>query len=176
MSTDELTELKKRADIMGIKYGPNISVATLKAKIEEALTEDVPKVEEEDSKPVKIKESISKKTDERKEANKLVRCIITCLDPLKKSISGEIFTAYNESAGVVAKYIPFNVPYHVPQLILKQIRAAKCTVFTHKKDSKDEQEYRLTSAYGIEELPPLTQKELDELARSQARAGATLED
>lgn len=173
MSTDELTELKKRADIMGIKYGPNISVATLKAKIEEALTEDGSKPEE-DSKPVLTKPSV--KHDERKEANKLVRCIITCLDPLKKSISGEIFTAYNESAGVVAKYIPFNVPYHVPQLILKQIRAAKCTVFTHKKDSKDEQEYRLTSAYGIEELPPLTQKELDELARSQARAGATLED
>lgn len=170
MSTEELNELKKRADLLGIKYGPNISVATLKTKIEEALSEDNSE-SEQDAKPAS-KDILAK----RKEANKLIRCIITCLNPAKKSLPGEFFKVSNRVVGTITKYIPYNVPYHVPKIIFDQIKAAKCIVFVPKKNSKEDEEFKLISEYGVEVLPPLTQKELDELARSQARAGATLED
>ena len=110
----------------------------------------------------------------RRDALKLVRVNVTTRDPLKTSWEGEIFTVSNDVIGDVKKYVMFNTDngYHVQQIIVNMLKNKKCTIFKRKKgrDGKYVNEGHQVSAFNIEVLPPLTQEELDELAREQSGA------
>ena len=166
---DELDQLKGHADALDIKYHTSIGIEKLKDKIAEAdaTPNSVPAVEESSQqKLIRIK----------KEANRLIRVRVTCMNSNKSEWEGEMFSVGNNLVGTVKKYVPFNVEYHVPQFILNMINGRKYQSFYTVTDSKTGQKTRkgkLVKEFSVEMLPSLTQKELNDLAQRQAMANGT---
>lgn len=174
LEIDELTELKERAERMGIKFHPNISAEKLRAKIEAELTDT--ESQEEDGEASKYVETVNElRLRKNKEALKLVRVRITNMDPSKANQRGTIITTGNLGLGTVRKYVAFDVEWHIPQIIYEVMRDKKVQVFTTRKDSKGNEitESKLVNAYAIEVLPDLTEAELKDLAQRQAMAKGT---
>lgn len=167
----ERETLKARADLLGIKYKANTPTETLKELIygkEEAETEEV-------SEPVaETREQRIKRI--RDHATKLIRVNVTCMNPAKRELQGEIFTVSNSLLATVRKMVLFNTKdgYHVPQIILDVMREKQFqTFYTVKgKGGVDIAKSKLVREYAIEVLPPLTPQELKELARVQAMRSA----
>lgn len=175
---DELTVLKARADKMGISYHPSIGVDKLKEKIKASLSDEpVEAVEDEVAETVtEVKVKKKSKGELKKEASKLVRIRVTCMNPNKKEWEGEIFTVSNAVVGTFKKYVPFNTEegYHVPHIIYEQLKERKCQIFQTVRDSRGNKSRKgkLINEFSIEMLPPLTPAELQELARKQAMANS----
>lgn len=167
---DEFEALKQRANLMGIKFHPNISLEKLRAKIDEAIsTEDG----ETSDKP---KAAPTEKTKSAKHAAlELVRVRVTNMDQTKSSQQGVIITAGNNKIGTVKKYIPFDVEWHVPRIIYNILKEKKHQIFSVRKDAKGNEitESKLVNAYSIEVLPNLTAAEIKDLAQRQAMANGT---
>ena len=169
----ELDILKAQADRMGISYKANISLTTLKAKIQ--LVQEGESLEE-------LKESSVSKEDQaeavHKEAMKLVRVQITPLDTNKATnYDCDFFTAGNSVVGNVTRNIPFGRPWHVEQILVNAIKEKTYQQFSTKKNAQgaDVVTKRNVPAYSVVELPALTAQELKDLADLQARTNA-LED
>lgn len=160
----ELEALKKRADVMGISYAKNATLKTLKKLVEEALNPP------EETKQVDTDKLTltQKKALKRKEAMRLHRVRITCMNPNKSAYQGDLFVFANSFVGTVKVYIPFGVEWHVPEVILKMIENKKFQQFRTKKvNGHDITEGYLVREYSIDRLPPLTPKELEALEREQ---------
>lgn len=205
---DEMTILRDRAKQLGIKVGPNIGIDTLRKKIEDHLDgngsddepeedEDIPESEydenddgdeEEVVKPVAKKsppknETIAEKVRRlRKEHLKLVRVRITCMNPAKKEMTGEIITIANKYLGKVSKFIPYGLeePYHIPHVLYEELKSRKFTnvksVRRNGVDVTQPESMRDVPEFAIEVLPPLTEKELNNLRIQQAQSGSTVGD
>lgn len=173
VTQDELTALKARADQMGIAYHPSIGLEKLREKINAKLAGEAEPDAPEEA-PVGEETAGQRRARIRAEATKKVRVRITCMNPLKKEWEGEIFTVSNAVVGTVKEYVPFNADegWHVTQMVLNQIQQRKCQVFhTVKNDRGQKQrEGKLIKEFAVELLPPLTEKELHELAQRQAMA------
>lgn len=174
---DELTTLKARADMLGVPYHPSISVAKLREKVNAAMQGEAPKVEA----VAPAEETIGQKRRRMKEEMlALVRIRLTCMNPAKKEWPGEILTVGNALIGSVKRYVPFNAQengWHVEKILLQLLKDRKCQIFqTVKENGREVRQGRLIPEFAIEELPPLTKKELDELARRQALANGTSEE
>ena len=156
----ELQLLKEKADALGVEYKSNVSVKTLAKLIKEFEEQDA----QDDG--LTDNERTKKVLDE---ATKLVRVIITPMDSTKRDYQGDVFSAGNAVVPTMTKYIPFGVEWHVPQIILNTIKEKVMNKFTAKKDERGREyrEYQEAKAYSIQELPPLTKEELEELAKSQ---------
>ena len=160
----ELEMLKTRASLLGVKYHPSISVDKLREKID-ALdsTQDV---------VIKVPSEEDKRVALIREANKLVRVRITCMNPAKKEWEGEIITVSNSVIGTIRKYIPFNADdgWHVPQAILNMLNERMCQVFNSVPDGKGNmvRKGKLVKEFSIEVLPDLTPSELHDLAQRQS--------
>lgn len=164
----ELEMLKTRASLLGIKYHPNISVDKLREKIDALdATQDV---------GIKASSEEDKRAALIREANKLVRVRITCMNPAKKEWEGEIITVSNSVIGTIRKYIPFNADdgWHVPQAILNMLNERMCQVFNSVPDSKGNmvRKGKLVKEFSIEVLPDLTSSELHDLAQRQSMSKA----
>lgn len=161
---DELTLLKERADLMGITYHPSIGLAKLKEKVNEALA---PTTKEE---PKADKTAAQIRMEQIKEANRLIRIRVTCMDPNRKGWKGDFFTVMNSTFGTIKKFVPYNTIWHVPQVLVKQIKRKKRQEFYEVKGKygMKVKRARMVPMYAVEELPPLTKEELEELARKQA--------
>lgn len=191
---DEKASLKLIADQMGITYSNNITVEKLKEKIQEkrdainnasastASTDSAaeatkvnplasPNAEELPEKPLTLRQYL------QAEQMKLVRCRITCMDPKKADLTGEIFTVANEYLGTVRKFVPFgeitdngyHIPYCIYQMMLGreflQIRTVK------KSGGRQETKTAYVREFSIDVLPDLTKEELARLANMQASRG-----
>lgn len=189
---NELDLLKERADLMGIKYHPNIGIDKLKEKIQEKQAggakdegkvdyaqEELDTIEEglgiaaASDQPVARLTPAQQRIERRNRALRLVRVRVTCMNPLKGNMSGDIFQAGNAEIGVVKKYIPFNAEqgWHIPQILLTMLQSKRfMTHYTTKVNGKDIKRNKLVPEYSIEILPPLTAKELDELRQRQLMA------
>ena len=174
---DEKEVLMQRADKLGIKYSNNIGLETLRERINAKLEEREAVVEEEkeEDKPKKkeaqtaaqVKETAVQKA--RKEALKLVRVNITSMENTKNNLSGEIFTVSNGVVGTIKRYIPFGVDWHVEQILLNTLKEKEFQRFGTEKTPSGQTVRRAKSvpAYAIQILPPLTEKELEDLRKSQ---------
>ena len=122
----ELDTLKERATLLGIRFSPNISVDTLREKINNKLSNttetDTPKSS------TKIDEAKAKQISDGAKKKKMInsmraltRCIIACNNPNKKEYTGEIFTGGN-STEMITKFIPFNKEWEVPEVLLNIIK------------------------------------------------------
>ena len=180
-----LEDLKERATKLGIKFHPMIGEDKLREKVSEAMTrldgENTPASEESDevaatSAYVAPKETKAQQAYRLKsEASELIRVRVTNMNPNKREWEGEIFTAANSVVGTFRKFIPFNVPWHVPRIILEQLRQRQFQHFTTEVDQRGNKvrRGRLIAEFAIEELSPLSEKELKELAQRQAMAAGT---
>lgn len=111
----------------------------------------------------------------KREAAKLVRIRVTCMDPTKKDWPGEIISAGSSKLGTFKKYVPFNgTPYHVPNIIYQTLKDRTCSIFYEVKhpNGQKTKKTKQVPAFNIELLPPLTMKELEDLAKQQAMAGS----
>lgn len=170
LKLDELELLKQRADDMGVKYHPSISLDKLKAKIAESL---------EPVKPTNVNQSRAQKRNElRKECEKLVRVQIVNMNPSKREWKGEFFTASNSVVGTLTRFVPFDVEWHVPAFILKQIKNRKFRVTKEESNGKGGKISKniFVPEFGVTELKPLTEKELKDLAATQAAKGSIDDD
>jgi hypothetical protein len=187
--TDE--EIKQELQDYGVKVHHKTGTAKLAellAGVREnpsAVTQDIPNQESTDrpyegGNPTASKAAIEAATkhferDPEKEAMKLIRIVVTPNDPLMSSYPGLIFTvgASGLNKGrMIKKFVPFNNEegWHVPQIILNQIEHAQMQKFktvTMPNGEKQLEPY-ITKKFNVRVLPPLTKKELDRLAASQA--------
>jgi len=172
---------------MGIEFSNNIGTETLRARIKAKLDGETkpeePAVEDGEinaltGEPVNVpKKSLRQQIYE--EQMKLVRIRITCMDPKKKDLPGEIFTIANEYLGTVRKFVPFGEVtddgFHVPYCIYTMLEERRFLNIRTRKDKRTGVEHPETSwarEFAIEILPPLTPDELKRLAIAQAAAGS----
>ena len=174
---DELVSLKARADKLGIKYHPSISTTKLREKVQEALSDDVVPAKTEAVKDTGKETELQLRGRKRREANALIRIRVSCMNPNKKEWDGEIITTGNTNTGTIKKFVPFNSEegYHVPHMIYEQLLQRQCQVFVTVKDNRGNKvrKGKLIKEFAIEVLPPLTEKELKELAQRQAMASGS---
>ncbi len=113
------------------------------------------------------------------EAMKLIRCIVTCRNPLKQSWAGEIINVSNDVVGSTTKFIPFNLSegFHLPQMIINTLGDKECTIFVNKKiNGENVKQGKLIKEFAIEILPSLTREELKALSLDQKARGAIDDD
>jgi len=171
----ELALLKTRATQMGISFHPKIGVVKLKDKIELTLKgqnapiEVTPKIV-----MPKIETAVTKRESAYKEASRLVRIRVNCMNPLKKEYEGDIFTISNSVVGTFKKFVPYNNEegWHVPNIIVEHLKERQCQVFYTVKGPRGNKirKGKLIKEFAIEILDPLTGDELHELAQRQAMA------
>ena len=157
-----LEELKAQADEMGLKYNGNISATTLQERINQALAGDAEVTEEV---PVSAPSApLNPVAEMRKQATRLLRVTITPMDVLKRDYRGEFFEISNRVLKV-KRFIPYGVPTHIEAVLLNEIRNRKFRM-TIPATRESGAESRLVTAYAIQELPPLTEQELKNLAKA----------
>lgn len=180
---DELTVLKSRAKIMGIVFSNNIGLPALRAKIDAKLSGDT--TDEAETEVELASNPLEKAQPKRtlrqymiQEHLKLVRVRITCMDPKKKELPGEIMTVANEYLGNIRKFIPFGDAtdngYHIPYCLYTMLKDRKFLSIRTIKGSTGgvpRVEHKWVPEFAIEVLEPLTRKEIADLANAQAAAG-----
>lgn len=171
---DELTVLKQRADKMGIKYSNNISAETLRNRINDHLEGKTSASEEPTKAMTKRQDINARRTAMILEKTKLVRVRVTNNDQRQKGIPGEFFTVGNGLIGTYTKYIPYGNGtedgYHIPQIMVDFLKDKKYLHMSTVRDrntGKERVKRSLRPKFTIEILPPLTEKELKELAQRQ---------
>ena len=173
---DELNALKSRADMMGISYHPSIGLEKLREKVNAALTGAAEKTEEPAVVDLTAETEGQRNSRLKKEASKLVRVRVTCMNPAKKEWEGEIFSVGNAVVGSFTKYVPFNIDegWHIPQMIYQMIKDRECQIFYTITDSRGNKtrKGKLVKEFSVEVLPPLTKEELQELAQRQAMSNS----
>lgn len=204
MSSPELESLKAKADLLGISYSPNIGVETLRARINEKMANNeevleaaeetngeslsVPESDEElpvteTAKPVsKALSKAQRRLAQRKEATKLVRCRITCMNPAKIDVPGEIIAVCNSAIGVIKHFVPFGEVtdngWHIPNIIYEHLLTRQCTIMRPKRTGSGSMATQThepvqIKEFSIELMEPLTAAELKALAQRQAMAAGT---
>lgn len=167
-----IEQLKLQADLLGVKYRANIGYSRLEEMVLDALKEkDLGQETQRAKEATKEKEVMSA----RDNLMKLKRIQVQCMNPAKAEWDGEFFTISNKAVGTVKKFVPYNGAdegWHVPQIIYDFLKEAKCQIFYTHTDDKGNKSRRgkLINEYNIVDLPPLSKKELQELARKQAMA------
>lgn len=185
-----LDTLKQKANLMGISYSNNIGIEALKAKIDAKMNGET-EVQESQEQPQPEAQTLSSaeadvaqaqpKKDWRQELRdeemKLIRVRITNMDPKKKDLPGEILTVANRFIGNVRKYIPYGEAtengYCIPNCLYKQLKERQFQHIKVTKDSEGREKVvtKMVREFALEVLPQLTEKELAQLAASQAAAG-----
>ena len=171
---DLLTSLKAKADRLGIQYHPSIGVDKLGEKVRAAMS-DEPAPADAEPEAAPEEETLNQmRGRKRREANELVRIRVTCMNPAKRELEGELFTSGNSVVGSFTKFVPFNANdgWHVPRIIYNQIKERQCQVFytVRLPDGTDVRKGKLIREFAVEILPDLTAKEIKELAQRQAMA------
>jgi hypothetical protein len=173
---DELVALKARADMMGISYHPSIGLEKLREKVNAALQDPTDEAKPEAPVSAGAESKAQRMSRLKREAAKLVRIRVTCMNPAKKEWEGEIFSVGNSTVGSFTKYVPFNTDegWHVPHMIYQMIVDRQCQVFQTISDSRGNKtrKGKLIKEFSVEVLPPLTPEELHDLAQRQAMSNS----
>lgn len=172
----ELDALKSKADLLGISYHPSIKAEKLHTKIQEALADKVdPDADKVAPEASQVKEANSQ-AEVKKDQLTLHRVRVTSMNPQHATHDGTMITTGNKLTGSIRKFVKYNEPWHVPMIILEQLKNAKFQQHydTKGKNNRTIQRSKMVPTYAIEYLDALTPKELKELARVQAmESGST---
>lgn len=132
-----------------------------------------------DSKPADVNESEGARRNRlKREALALVRVQVSCMDPTKKNLKGEMLCVSNRNFGTVQRFIPFNREWHIEKVLYDELKGKEFMVFDREKTGRAGIEVvtpRCVKAFNIVVLPPLTKGELKDLAQRQAMAAGTQE-
>lgn len=181
-------ELKVRAEELGLSYNSNIktdALAELITNAENGLTPEIVAAAKEAEevakklvaeKPVEVVVENKAKTvgqvkaEARKNALKLVRCVVTSMDKDKADLSGEIISCGNSMTGMIKKFIPFGKEWHVPTVILETLKDKKMLMTRDRRTEKGTvKEHYEVSQYNVQILPDLTQEELNRLLKEDGK-------
>lgn len=170
--------LKKKAKELGITFKENISERTLEGKIkarEDELAKEQEATQEKEEAPKAALTQAQVVHDNRKRSQLLHRIVVNPVDPRRTQLSGELVVVGNSQLGVVGKFIPFNLEtgYHVPQIILDDLKNRTFTEFYTIKDAdgNEHTKTRQRKAFIIEVLDSITDEELAAIrARQQGQA------
>ena len=183
----ELEQLRSKANELGIHYHHRAGAEKIRgliaAHVEQGNVAEAIVVAEEEKKEERENVTALSSTQYR-EKNKgskrnqvaaLVRVRIQCMNPQKSNWEGEIISVGSAKLGTFKRYVPFNnVEWHIPKIIYDMMKERKCSIFYTKRNDLGHKvrHSRLIDEFSIEVLPPLSAKELSDLARVQAaRAG-----
>lgn len=117
-----------------------------------------------------------KKNRLRREAQALVRVRISCMNPTKKNMKGELMCVSNRNFGTIQRFIPFNRDWHIEKVLYDALVEREYMVFDREKTGRANIEVvtpRCVPEFNIAVLPPLTKGELKDLAQRQAMANGT---
>ena len=106
----------------------------------------------------------------RLKALKLVRVRITNLDPSDAALESGLFTVVNKYIGKASRVVPYDVDWHVEQILLNQIKNQQFALRKERKGGQigvKQYDTKLVKKFSIEYLDDLTPAEKDALARSQ---------
>ena len=186
LQVDEMTILKQRATMMGIKFSNTIGLEALRKKVadaQEGITEqEQPEVNPLATTSTVQEDKLSMAQRIRLENTRLVRVRIQNLDPKKKDLPGEILTVANDYMGTVRKYVPYGEAtdngYHIPYCLYKLLKNRKFLHVSVKKgrNGKERVEQQWVREFAIEILPQLTEEELKQLGQAQLAAGSLNDD
>ena len=161
LEQSELEHLKQTATDAGISYSPNIGLDKLREKVREKLKPV--------AKPLCKKQQTANKV--RKEALKLVRIRVSCINPNKSEFEGQFFASGNSVVPTQNIFVPFEIETHVPNIIYNVIKNSKSAYVKNEKDpaGKMVPVSKLRNEFQVELLPQLTKEELDNLAIEQSK-------
>lgn len=182
-------ELKVRAEELGLSYNSNIktdALAELITNAENGLTPEIVAAAKEAEEVAKklVEKQVAEvapvvnqaktvgqvKAEARKEAMKLVRCVVTSMDKDKADLSGEIISCGNSMTGMIKKFIPFGKEWHVPTVILETLKYKKMLMTRDRRTDKGTvKEHYEVSQYNVQILPDLTQEELNRLLKEDGK-------
>lgn len=177
----ERSTLERQAKMLGVEYHPSLGLEKLRDRVKAKLQEEFPDAAPVAAAPAPVAVEVVPETTVQKnkrlkqEANRLVRIRIACMNPNKSEWEGEVFTAGNSVVGSLSKYVPFDVDWHVPQIILNMIEDRKCQLFYTATDDKGRKfrKGRMAKEFTVAILPDLSTEELHDLAQRQAMANGT---
>jgi len=159
----ELELLKAQADSYGIEYKNNVTVKTLKKLISEHFNNET----QDDANQALM--------ELENEAKKLVRVIVTPIDPLKAHLEGDYFSVGNSFIGTISHYVPFNKEWLLPNMLVKNIQEREYQHIQTKeaKTGIATMIPKFVKAYNVQILPLPTPEEIAELAKQQLIAQQT---
>lgn len=171
---------KQEATKLAISFPSNIPTEKLQTLVQETLKSRQAVQSEAGTRG--LNKNVSKLAPEvismQESAMSLVRFKLTVLDPNKSKATGIFISAGNDNIAPIKRMIPFNVPvWHAERIIVEHLKNLKYTVMqtkynpTLKASFDDPSSRRLMPAFLIEELPPLTEKELADLRELQTKQG-----
>lgn len=177
ITKEDMRNLKRRADTLGLKYSPNIGFEKLSQRINEELEKQANPNKEDNGNKTLTSSTSNPKMEAREKAMKLIRVNVSCKNPNKKEWQGEIITGGNAIIGTVKKFVLFNEAYHVPQIIYNTMKERKFQRFYKKRvNDKEVTKSKLVPEFDITLLDPLSEEELRDLAQRQAMSGSTKEE
>lgn len=179
-----LETLKHVASALGIQFHHKVGAKKLEEMIEDFLQAQKKKDAQSalrqeqqyqaESESIQASNEVSpqmKRMRMVKDATRLKRIRVTCMNPNKKDWSGEIITASNSVVPTQKKFVAFNVPWHVPQIILNVLKERQCQMFKTVTRGKHKiREPYLIPEFSIEEMAPMSIQEFEDLKKEQAMA------
>ena len=170
---DMKEKLRENGKLLGITFGPNEGIASMREKLmnaRELIIAD-PETEEQKAAPSDVREERRRL---RMENLKLVRVQIACLNPAKSDLPGEIFTVHSDVTGTIKKFVPYNEAgeaYHVPYILFKFLKRKKyLQIKDPPKGTRQSPTTKLVPEFAITVLEKLSAAELKDLARAQGAA------
>ena len=161
--------LKEKADLLGITYAGNISTEKLRDLVNKANDPEESETEQTDKQSTKLS-NVDVVNDFRLEMTKRVRVLITCNDPMMKDYDMTPYYSFSNSALTLpAITVPLGVEWHIPHAYVLMLQDMECKIPVKSKDSKGRviTIRRTIKKYNVSILPPLTEKELEELKQAQ---------
>lgn len=180
MSKEQLIALKAQADVLGIKYSPNIGAATLETRISnmnEAMEQHrndtlVPSVPTFAPDAPLVETNDEARARKKKDGLRLHRIRVICLDPAYKDRGGLQIQASNSVLGTIGKFIEFNQPWHMPQMLINVMKERKYQSWIAGKSEYGitKKSPKLVPTFAIEMMDSLTESEYALLQKNQAYA------
>lgn len=170
ITTEQIDGLRELAEALtGKKFTTTKDPAKLQAII------DIGRAEQEEKETAKTAGTgigvtkAQKRLIARKEATRLVRVNITAMSPFEKQLKGAFFDVGNSVIGAVRRYVPFDVDWHVEEIIVEHLKNKKYRTKREYKDPVTRQtvyENLFHRAFGVVVLESLTSEELAEHTRA----------
>lgn len=167
---------RQKALALGLVFSQNIGEETLQQRIANKISElgedptiiKANQTEEGYVYNTYIPNEKAKRANKKKEALKLLRVRVTCNNPNKTAYKGDIIVVANNDGVVYKKFVPFNVKYHIPQIIYNTMVEKQCLkAYTDTTSGVPKVIKRMIPEYSIEVLTPITTEELNAIKQRQ---------
>ncbi len=183
---DLLDALKSEALELGVKFHPATGLAKLQQlvmdhKAIEQVSDDSTKTPEKKKKEKDSYDSLNEEAkkrinieNKRREATKLIRVAISCMDSNKSQWDGDIYKAGNSIIPSIKMFIPYqSESWHLPKIMIDFLGSKKTQIINTQVDDRGRETIHKTQIpmFNIVELPALTEKEIETLKQAQLKKG-----